>query len=74
MKFWQEHTQLRTVLIAALFIAGLALVFIGWSMTSSMTGLCLMMVGLALLLAALYLYNKPFSDEKKKSTKGRTPQ
>ncbi len=65
MKFWQEHMQLRTVLMAVLFVAGLALV-VGWRMTGSLTGLGIMLLGLALLLTALYLYNKPFSETKKK--------
>ena len=59
--------QLRTALMAVLIAAGLALVILGWRITGSMTGLGLMLAGLALLLAALYLYNKPFSDAKKKS-------
>ena len=59
--------QLRTALMAVLFAARLALVILGCRMTGSMTGLRLMLAGLALLLAALYRYNKPFSDAKKKS-------
>ena len=45
-----------------LFVAGVILTFAGWSMTGKMAGLGLMMLGLALLLAALYLYNKPFQE------------
>ena len=46
-----------------LFAVGVALTFAGWSMTGKMAGLGLMMLGIALLLAALYLYNKPFQDQ-----------
>lgn len=64
IKFWKEHTALRVALIAAFFIVGLILIFAGWKMTASMTGLLIMVVGLALLLAAMWLYNKPFQDPK----------
>ena len=65
MNYWKEHTALRVTLIAILFIIGLVLTFTGWSMTGKMAGLGLMMLGLALLLAALYLYNKPFKEPKR---------
>ena len=65
MKFWKEHTALRVSLIALLFIAGLALVIGGWSMTGQMSGLIIMIVGLALLIAALAIYNRPFQDPKR---------
>ena len=45
-----------------LFVVGVILTFAGWSMTGKMAGLGLMLLGLALLLAALYLYNKPFQE------------
>ena len=64
IKFWKEHTALRIALIALFFLGGLGLVFYGWKMTASLTGLLIMVVGLALLLAALWLYNKPFQDPK----------
>ena len=66
MKFWEEHAALRVCLIAAFFASGLFLVIFGWKMTGQLGGLGLMLVGLALLLGALYLYNKPFSDKKRK--------
>ncbi len=66
MKFWKEHASLRVSLIAAFFIAGMALIIIGWKMTGKMTGLLLMIVGLILLLAALMIYNKPFEEPKKR--------
>lgn len=62
MKFWKEHTALRIVLIALLFVAGIALVIGGWTMTGQMKGLIIMLVGLALLICALFIYNKPFTD------------
>lgn len=69
IKFWKEHTALRVALIAAFFAAGLALIIVGWKMTASMTGLLIMFGGLALLLVALWLYNKPFQDPKKPRVK-----
>ena len=62
MNYWKEQTSLRLALMVILFAVGVALTFAGWSMTGKMAGLGLMMLGLALLLAALYLYNKPFQD------------
>lgn len=69
IKFWKEHTALRIALIALFFIGGLALVFCGWKMPQSMTGLLIMVAGLVLLLVALWLYNKPFQDPPKPRTK-----
>lgn len=48
----------------AFFVAGLALVFIGWSMTGELLGLGLMMVGIVLMLTTLFLYNKAYSTPK----------
>ena len=62
MNYWKEHTTLRLTLMVILFVAGVILTFAGWSMTVKMAGLGLMHLGLALLLAALYLYNKPFQE------------
>ena len=64
MKFWKEHMALRSLLILIFVVAGLALVFVGWSMTGKMSGLILMIFGVILLLTALLLYNKPFEDPK----------
>ena len=66
MNYWKEHVALRLTLIVILFVAGLALTFVGWSMTGQMAGLGLMVLGLALLLAALFLYNRPFQGPKAK--------
>lgn len=62
MKFWKEHTALRMTLIGILFVAGLVLTFVGWKMTGKLAGMGLMLLGLALLLVALYIYNRPFQD------------
>lgn len=66
MKFWKEHTALRISLILICLVAGLALVIGGWKMTGQMTGLMIMLVGLALLIVALAIYNKPFQDERRR--------
>lgn len=62
MKFWKEHSELRMVLIALLFVGGVALTIVGWGVTGQMSGLVLMLLGVMLLLGAMYLYNKPFQD------------
>lgn len=67
MKFWKEHTALRITLIALLFVLGLVLVLSGWRMTGQLAGMGLMVLGILLLLAALYVYNKPFQDPHEKS-------
>ena len=60
MKFWKEHQPLRISLITLCFILGMVLLFLGWKMQGNLTGLGIMIVGLALLLAALALYNVTF--------------
>lgn len=60
MNFWKKHVMLRTVLMIVFFAAGLALVFVGWSMTGKLYGLGLMMVGIVLMLTTLLLYNKAY--------------
>ena len=66
MKFWKEHTSLRVTLIALFFFLGLGLVIYGWTLTGKLSGLGLMLAGVALVLATLALYNKPFEDPKKR--------
>ena len=61
MNFWKEHVVLRLVLITVFFIVGLALVIGGWKMTGDMNGLIRMVIGVLMLLAALYIYNKPYT-------------
>ena len=65
MAFWKEHSALRIVLIAVLFVLAITLVIVGWTMTGELAGLGIMILGVALLLAALAIYNKPFEDGKK---------
>lgn len=65
MAFWKEHPTLRIVLIAVLFVLAITLVIVGWTMTGELAGLGIMILGVALLLAALAIYNKPFEDGKK---------
>ena len=61
MNFWKNHASLRAVLIALFFIVGLALTLMGWKMTGKIEGLGLMLVGIVLLLTALFVYNAPYS-------------
>ena len=61
MNFWKEHVKLRVSLIALFAIVGLILVIIGWKMTGELLGLGIMILGVILLLAALFIYNKPFT-------------
>ncbi len=65
MKFWKEHAALRLVLMAVTFILGFVLLIYGWKLTGKLGGLGIMLVGVALLLVTLYLYNARFAAEKK---------
>ena len=60
MNFWKNHASLRAVLIALFFLAGLTLTIVGWKMTGELLGLGLMLVGVILLLTALFVYNAPY--------------
>ena len=60
MNFWKNHAALRGVLIALFFIVGLVLTLVGWKMTGKIEGLGLMLVGIVLLLTALFVYNAPY--------------
>ena len=64
MNYWKEHKQLRIILMLVTFVLGLVLIIRGWMMTGQMAGLGLMLVGVALILATLYLYNARFTDRK----------
>lgn len=64
MNFWKEHGQLRIILMLITFVLGMILIVRGWMMTGQMAGLGLMLVGVALILATLYLYNARFADRK----------
>ncbi len=58
MDFLKNNEKLRFVIIAALFVMGLALTFAGWKMTGQLAGLGIMVVGMIFLLSALLVYNK----------------
>ena len=60
MNFWKEHTTLRGLLIALFFVLGMVLTIAGWKMTGKLEGLGLMLVGIILLLTALFVYNAPY--------------
>ena len=64
MNFWKEHITLRICLMILFFVAGLALVLIGWSMTGELLGLGLMLIGIVLMLTALFLYNRAYQTPK----------
>lgn len=65
MNYWKEHKQLRMILMLVTFVLGMVLIIRGWMMTGQMAGLGLMLVGVALILVTLYLYNARFTDRKK---------
>ena len=60
--FWKMHPALRIVLMVVLFVLSIALVVAGWKMTGQLTGLGIMLVGVALLLAVLAIYNATYQD------------
>ena len=60
MNFWKNHTALRFTLIVLFFVVGLVLTLVGGSMTGELAGLGLMLVGIVLLLTALFVYNAPY--------------
>ena len=60
MKFWKNHTTLRGTLIVLFFVLGMILTIAGWKMTGKLEGLGLMLVGIILLLVALFVYNAPY--------------
>ena len=60
--FWKTHPALRIVLMIVLFVLSVALVVAGWKMTGQLAGLGIMLVGGALLLAVLAIYNAIYQD------------
>ena len=62
MNFWKNHTALRFALIIIFFVVGLTLTFAGWKMTGKLEGLGLMLVGIVLLLTALFVYNAAYKN------------
>ena len=61
MNFWKNHTSLRFILIALFSVVGLTLTLVGWKMTGELAGLGLMLVGIVLLLTALFVYNAAYN-------------
>ena len=62
MNFWKNHTALRFTLIVLFFVIGLTLTFVGWKMTGKLEGLGLMLVGIVMLLTALFVYNAAYKN------------
>ena len=62
MNFWKTHATLRGVLIVLFFVIGMILTIAGWKMTGELAGLGLMLVGIVLLLAALFVYNAAYKN------------
>ncbi len=60
--FWKTHPALRIVLMVVLFVLSIALVVAGWKMTGQLAGLGIMLMGVALLLAVLAIYNATYQD------------
>ena len=60
--FWKTHPALRIALMIVLFVLSIALVVAGWKMTGQLAGLGIMLVGVALLLAVLTIYNATYQD------------
>ena len=58
--FWKTHPALRIMLMIVLFVLSIALVVAGWKMTGQLAGLGIMLVGVALLLAVLAIYNATY--------------
>ena len=60
--FWKTHPALRIVLMIVLFVLSIAVVVAGWKMTGQLAGLGIMLVGVALLLVVLAIYNATYQD------------
>ena len=60
MNFWKKHVTLRLLLIVLFFVVGMVLTIAGWKMTGKLEGLGLMLVGIVVLLTALFVYNAPY--------------
>lgn len=61
---WKKQENLRVILMALFFIAGLVLTFVGWKMTGKLIGLGLMILGIIFLLTTLFLYNAPYNSKR----------
>ena len=64
MNFINDNPILRVAVIGLCFIAGLVLVITGWQQTGELGGLIQMLVGVAVLLVALWIYNYPYRDKR----------
>lgn len=62
MKHNESNPMVRMILMLVLFVLALVLVVAGWKMTGQLAGLGIMIVGVALLLAVLYIYNNKYQD------------
>lgn len=62
MKHNESNPMVRVILMLVLFVLALVLVVAGWKMTGQLVGLGIMIVGVALLLAVLYIYNNKYQD------------
>lgn len=62
MKHNESNPMVRVILMLVLFVLALVLVVAGWKMTGQLAGLGIMLVGVALLLAVLYIYNNKYQD------------
>ena len=60
MNFWKNHFGLRATLIILFVAVGMTLTLVGWKMTGKLEGLGLMLLGIILLLVALFVYNAPY--------------
>ena len=52
--------KLRAIIIVAMLVLGLVLTLVGWGMTGKLAGLGLMLIGIILLLTALFVYNAAY--------------
>ena len=62
MNFWKNHLGLRATLIILFLAVGMTLTLVGWKMTGKLLGLGLMLLGIVLLLVALFLYNALYKN------------
>ena len=60
--YWKTHPALRIVRMIVLAARSIALGVAGWKMTGQLAGLGIMLVGVALLLAVLAIYNATYQD------------
>ena len=60
--FWKNNPALRIVLMIVLFVLSIALVVAGWKMTGQLAGLGIMLLGVAVRLAVLAIYNATYQD------------